>query len=104
MSMAAAAAPTQGQEGCLSVTLVDEAAATVNAIADSTGESVESLLEISITLLKILVESKKIGRRVVVTTRWLWPIKELTFPRLWDSTHPSNSTWPSSGGFARKMT
>jgi len=70
-----------GQVDPIAITLVDEAAATVSALSSSTGESVESLLETSITLLKILVESKKIGRRVVLTTRFLWPVKELMFPR-----------------------
>ncbi len=64
----------------IDVTLIDEAAATVNALSGSTGESVESLLETSITLLKILVDSQKTGRRVVLTTKFLWPIKELTLP------------------------
>ena len=77
----ASSAPVQDQGGSISVTLVDEAANTVEALSKSTGESVESLLETSITLLKILVESKGLGRRMVLTTRFLWPIKELMFPR-----------------------
>jgi len=77
----ASSAPYQAGTGTISVTLVDEAANTIEALSKSTGESVESLLETSITLLKILVESKRIGRRMVLTTRFLWPIKELMFPQ-----------------------
>jgi S1-C subfamily serine protease len=65
----------------IEVTLEDEAASTINALSETTGESVESLLETSIALLKIVADSERTKRRVVVTTRFLWPIEELTVSR-----------------------
>ena len=66
---------------CVEVRLVDEAAATVKQISESTGVPVEQLLETSITLLKVLAESQNVGRRMVITTKFLWPVREVTFPK-----------------------
>jgi sialic acid synthase SpsE len=66
----------------IEVTLVEEAAQTINDLSRSTGMSVEELIETSITVLKIIAESAKIERRVVVTTKFLVPIKELVLPAL----------------------
>jgi hypothetical protein len=74
------ATPAQARE-TIEVTLADEAAVTVTKLSESTGISVQGLLEISITILKVVEESRKLGRRVVLTTKFLWPIKEIVFPR-----------------------
>ena len=64
----------------IDITLVDEAAITISELSKATGESVEDLIGTSLRLLKILADSERHGRRVVVTTRFLWPIKELFLP------------------------
>jgi hypothetical protein len=77
---ATATAPDPGSSGPINVTLVDEAATSLHHLSQRTGMSIERLLETSITLLNILSESKRLGRRVVLTTKLLWPIREVKVP------------------------
>lgn len=62
------------------VTLVDEAATTLHYLSHSTGIAEDVLLSTSLTILKVLVESRNLGRRIMVTSKLLWPIKEVRVP------------------------
>jgi hypothetical protein len=64
----------------ISVILVDEAASTLHELSGRTGIAIETLIATSITLLKIVVESKNLGRKIVLTTKLLWPIREVRIP------------------------
>jgi hypothetical protein len=82
MASAAATAPGPGRipSKPIEVTLVDEAASTLHDLSDRTGQTVDTLLATSITLLKIAIESKNLGRRILLTTKLLWPIREVRIP------------------------
>jgi len=60
----------------------DDAAAELHDLSDSTGLSIEALLEVSLRLTRIVAEARSRRRRVVVTTNSLSPIEELTLPKM----------------------
>jgi hypothetical protein len=79
-SAVSAPAPARVQNEPIDVRLVDEAATTLHDLSGRTGLTVDALLAASITLLKIVIESRNLGRRIVLTTKLLWPIREVHIP------------------------
>ena len=86
MRESSAYAPTEsdvssGVNRTIDITLVGEAADSLVQMASETGMPIESLLEVSISLLRVAVRAREVGRRFVVTTKMWWPIKEFVLPR-----------------------
>jgi hypothetical protein len=65
----------------LEITLVEEAAAEIANLSNTTGLSPETLLETAISLLRTAVTARALGRRIVMTTAAWWPIKQLVLPK-----------------------
>jgi hypothetical protein len=75
------AAPVRSAKSCMEVTLAEDAAIEIAKLSKITGLSAESLLETSIGLLKVAVGAREHGKRIVITTKAWWPIKELVLPK-----------------------
>jgi hypothetical protein len=73
----AASRGESGGQPPIEVTLVDEAAIQITHLSEMTGKSVDQLIGVSIRLLLILFEAQAMGRKLVISTRNLWPIKEI---------------------------
>ena len=80
MREAATAPEHKTSSAPIDVTLADEAASTLNELSARTGLAADVLLSTSIALLKIAIEAQNVGRRLVLTTRLLWPIREVRVP------------------------
>ncbi|MGI8742559.1 MAG: hypothetical protein ACR2NN_08310 [Bryobacteraceae bacterium] len=72
---------TERSVNAIEITLVDDAAAEVADLTESTGLSAEQLFEIAIRLLRVAATSDSLGRRMVITTKSFRPIKEVIFPK-----------------------
>lgn len=62
------------------ITLCGEASGQIDRLSDATGHSVESLLEISISLLGIVADAKSGKRKIFLSTRRGVPLKEIVIP------------------------
>ena len=74
--------PAEDDSRVMEITLVDAAAAKIANLSKQTGLSPERLLEASLGLLSAAVDAGSLGRRVVVTTKGWWPLKELELPKV----------------------
>jgi len=73
-------APIRG-ESTLQVTIGTDALAELLALSTSTGQSIDRLLSISIGLLRMAVNAHSVGRRLVLTSRSWWPVREIVIPK-----------------------
>jgi hypothetical protein len=65
----------------IDVKLIGEAADTLADMSSRYGIPIDKLLETSISLLKVGLGAREVGRRFVLTTKMWWPIKEFILPR-----------------------
>jgi hypothetical protein len=64
----------------LNLNLSDEARNDVNALAQETSRSITELVRLALSVLKVLIEERKRGNKLIVTNADGQPVKELIIP------------------------
>ena len=64
----------------LEFTLADSAAEEIARLAEATGLSPHELVATAISLLSVVMRGKALGRRLLMTTKAFWPVKEFVLP------------------------
>ena len=64
----------------LEFTLADSVADEMTQLAEITGLSPHDLIATAISLLSVVVRGKAFGRRLLLTTKAFWPVKEFVLP------------------------
>ena len=72
-----ASAPTRSR---LSLNLTDEGRNEVNALASGSHRSITELVRLALSVLKVIIDERKLGHKLIVASSDGQPIKELVIP------------------------
>ncbi len=64
----------------LNLNLSDTARVEVSKLADESSRSITELVRLALSLLKVIIDERKVGNKLIVTTSAGQPIKELVIP------------------------
>jgi len=65
----------------LQITLTDSAAQEVRGLSELTGKPPDQLVATALGILRMAIQAKLLGERLVITTKRWWPVRELIVPK-----------------------
>jgi predicted negative regulator of RcsB-dependent stress response len=76
----AAVAPIRKSKQRLNLNLTDSARQEINSLAEQSSRTITELVRLALSLLKVIIDERNAGNKLVVTTREGKPLKELVIP------------------------